>query len=185
MTIVNSVPAFSTAFTAFKAIVSAIIAASQQEDSVTSGIATDKKVSKQSLSQLAADIAAPIFAYASSIDNNTLKRRLIFRSQICTKQKTICLHPVVRTFMMQAQQILLPSQPLAPQPLCSLLYKQLPAKSTYARNAAALKKAIRENMKTLFKNADKILKEQMDKTLVGFKTLHLDFYSLTKQTASS
>ena len=48
MPIVSTVAAFATAFTAFKANVAAIIASAQQEDQVTKGIATDKKVSKKS-----------------------------------------------------------------------------------------------------------------------------------------
>jgi len=78
MTIVNTVLAFATTFTAFKAIITALLSASQQEKAVTSGIVTDKKVSKKTLARLAADIAAPLFAFASGTNNNTLKAQANF-----------------------------------------------------------------------------------------------------------
>ena len=76
--IVANVPAFETTLNAFNVKVSAIIAATQQEDLVTKGITVDKSEAKKRLCSLTTDIAAPIFAYASSTSNNKLKQEVNF-----------------------------------------------------------------------------------------------------------
>lgn len=48
------------------------------------------------------------------------------------------------------------------------------------RNAAALKVTLRKNIKNLIKETDKVLKEQMDKTVIGFKTANPNFVSTYK-----
>ena len=54
------------------------------------------------------------------------------------------------------------------------------AKVLTPRNSAAQKKTIRENLKKLIAEVDTVLKEQMDKTVVGFKAAHPDFVSTYK-----
>ena len=54
------------------------------------------------------------------------------------------------------------------------------AKVPDPRNAAAQKATIRANLKNLIKEADQILKLQLDKTVLGFKTSNPDFVSTYK-----
>ena len=76
--IVATVPAFTTALTAFNSKLSAIISTAQQEDLVTKGITVNKTEAKKTLCQLAADVAAPIFAFGSAGADNKLKQEVNF-----------------------------------------------------------------------------------------------------------
>lgn len=184
MIIVNTVPAFATAFTAFKANVAAIIANAQQEDQVTKGIAVDKKVGKRTLAKLAADIASPIFAYAASVNDNTLKAQVNFSFTDIYEAKDE-LMPVRCQNIHDAGVVHLVA--LAPFGITAPLLASLQtaiisykSKVPTPRNAAADKKTIRLNQQNLFTATDLILKEQMDKTLAGFKAANPDFVNTYK-----
>ncbi len=184
MPIVNTVPAFATAFTAFKANVTALIANAQQEDQVTKGIATDKQVGKKSLAQLGTDVGALIYAYASSINDNTLKAQVNFSFSDLLASKDELL-PVRCQNIHDAGTAHLAA--LAPfgvtAPILTSLQNTIIAyklKVPTPRNAAADKKTIRLNQKNLFTATDLILKEQMDKTLAGFKASNPDFVNTYK-----
>lgn len=184
MPIVSTVAAFATAFTAFKANVAAIIASAQQEDQVTKGIATDKKVSKKTLAQLGADVAAPIFAYASSINDNTLKEQVNFSVSDLFEAKDELLpvrcqniHDAGTTHLLALADFGITAPLLASLQTTIIAYK---LKVPTPRNAAADKKTIRLNQKNLFAATDLILKEQMDKTLAGFKAANPDFVNTYK-----
>ena len=69
-------PAFTAAFAVFTAHISNIISTVSSWTQVITGVAIDKTVAKKNLSQSATDIAALVFAYASSINNNTLKQQV-------------------------------------------------------------------------------------------------------------
>ncbi|HRH50388.1 MAG TPA: carboxypeptidase regulatory-like domain-containing protein [Panacibacter sp.] len=184
MPIVSTVPAFATAFTAFKANVTALIANAQQEDQVTKGITTDKKVSKKTLAQLGADVAAPIFAYASSINDNTLKAQVNFSFSDLFKAKDELLpvrcqniHDAGTAHLLALADFGITAPLLASLQTTIIAYK---LKVPTPRNAAADKITIRLNQKNLFTATDLILKEQMDKTLAGFKAANPDFVNTYK-----
>ena len=92
-TITATVPAFAPTLTAFNTLISAIISTAQQETLVSTGIAIDKSVAKKNLCQLAADVAAPIFAYASSINDNKLKQQVNFSASDLLRSKDDELAP--------------------------------------------------------------------------------------------
>ena len=184
MPIVSTVPAFATAFTAFKADVAAIIASAQQEDQVTKGITTDKQVNKKTLAQLGADVAAPIFAYASSISDNTLKAQVSFSfSDLLAAKDEILpvrcqnIHDAGTSNLVALADFGITAPLLASLQTTIIAYK---LKVPTPRNAAADKKTIRLNQKNLFAATDLILKEQMDKTLAGFKAANPDFVNTYK-----
>ena len=182
--IVATVPAFATTLTAFNSKVSAIISTAQQEDLVTKGIAVDKSVAKKTLCQLAADVAAPIFAFASASANNTLKQEVNFSFSDLFKTKDDILAPRCQNFKDLGTANL---AALAPYGLTAASLTALQttidgyqAKVPTPRNSSAQKKTIRENLKKLIAEAGTVLKEQMDKTVVGFKSAHPDFVSTYK-----
>ena len=182
--IVATVPAFATTLTAFNSKVSAIISTAQQEDLVTKGITVDKSVAKKTLCQLATDIAAPIFAFASASSNNTLKQEVNFSFSDLLKTKDDILAPRCQNIKDLGTANL---AALAPYGLTAASLTALQTtidgyqvKVPTPRNSAAQKKTIRENLKKLIKEADTVLKEQMDKTVVGFKAAHPDFVSTYK-----
>ena len=184
MPIVSTVPAFATAFTAFKANVAAIIANAQQEEQVIKGITTDKQVGKKTLAQLGADVAAPIFAYASSINDNTLKAQVSFSFSDLLAAKDELLPVRCQNIHDAGTANLVALTPFGiTAPLLASLQSTIIAyklKVPTPRNAAADKKTVRLNQQNLFTATDLILKEQMDKTLAGFKAANPDFVNTYK-----
>ena len=182
--IVATLPAFQTTLNAFNVKVSAIIAATQQEDLVTKGITVDKSEAKKSLCRLTTDIAAPIFAYASASANNKLKQEVNFSYSDLLRTKDDVMAPRCQNIkdLATANLAALASYGLTAAGLTALQTEidTYQAKVPTPRNSAAQKKTIRENLKKLIKEADTVLKEQMDKTVVGFKAAHPDFVSTYK-----
>ena len=151
--IVAAVPAFATTLTAFNSKVSAIISTAQQEDLVIKGITVDKAVAKKILCQLAADVAAPIFAFASAGANNTLKQEVNFSFSDLLKTKDDILAPRCQNIKDVGTANL---AALAPYGLTAASLTALQttidgyqAKVPTPRNSAAQKKTIRENLKKL------------------------------------
>ena len=182
--IVATLPAFATTLTAFNAKISAIISTAQQEDLVTKGITVDKAEAKKTLCRLAADIAAPIFAFASAGSNNQLKQEVNFSFSDLLKTKDDILAPRCQNIKDVGTANL---AALAPYGLTAANLTALQttidgyqAKVPTPRNSAAQKKTIRENLKKLIQETDTVLKEQMDKTVVGFKASNPDFVSTYK-----
>jgi hypothetical protein len=182
--IVIAVPAFETALNVFNVKVSAIIAATQQEDLVTKGITVDKSEAKKTLCRLTTDIAAPIFAYASSTANNKLKQEVNFSYSDLLRTKDDLMAPRCQNIkdLCTANLTALKPYGITAAGLDALQTEidNYQVKVPTPRNSAAQKKTIRENIKNLFKESDLVLKEQLDKTVVGFKTSNPDFVSTYK-----
>ena len=182
--IVATVPAFSTAFNSFKSKVAAIIATVQQEDLVTKGVTIDKSEAKKTLCKLAADIAAPIFAFASSTNDNTLKQEVNFSYSDLFKSKDDQLAPRCQNIHDAGTSNLaaLASYGITASTLTTFqtTIDNYQTKVPTPRNAAVLKVTIRTNLKNLIKETDKVLKEQMDKTVVGLKATNPDFVTTYK-----
>ena len=177
--IVATVPAFSTSFNSFKSKVAAIIATVQQEDLITKGVTIDKSEAKKTLCQLAADIAAPIFAFASANNDNRLKQEVNFSYSDLYKSKDDQLAPRCQNIHDASTTNLAALTPYGITAATLTTFQttidNYKTKVPTPRNAAALKATIRTNLRNLIKETDKVLKEQMDKTVVGFKTTNPDF----------
>ena len=183
-TIVASIPAFQSAVNSLNAKITSIIATAQQEDLVTKGITIDKAEAKKTLCQLAADVAAPIIAYAAATKNNQLLKEVSFTYSDLFKTKDDQLAPRCKNISDAAQANL---AALTPYGISAATVTTLQntidnyqSKVPDPRNAAAQKVTIRTNLKNLIKEADTVLKLQMDKTIVGLKTTHPDFVSAYK-----
>lgn len=176
--------AFSTAFNSFKSKVAAIIATVQQEDLVTKGVTIDKSEAKKTLCQLAADIAAPIFAFASSTNDNKLKEEVDFSYSDLFKSKDDQLAPRCQNIHDAGTTNLAALAPYGITAATLTTFQttidNYQAKVPTPRNAAALKVTIRTNLRNLIKETDKVLKEQMDKPVVGLKTTNPNFVTTYK-----
>jgi hypothetical protein len=177
--IVKTVPAFETALNVFNVKLSAIIAATQQEDLVTKGITVDKSEAKKTLCRLTTDIAAPIFAYASATANNKLKQEVNFSFSDLLRTKDDVMAPRCQNIkdIGTANVDALKPYGITAAGLDALQTEidNYQVKVPTPRNSGAQKKTIRENIKNLIKETDIVLKEQLDKTIVGFKATNPDF----------
>ena len=183
-TIVSTIKAFQTAAGTLNTTIASIIATAQQEDLITKGITIDKAEAKKTLCQLAADIAAPIVAYAAATKNNKLLKEVNFTHSDLIRTKDDQLGPRCQNIYDggKANEAALKDYGITATTLDTLLttINNYQAKVPDPRNAAAQKATVRANLKNLIKEADQILKLQMDKTVLGFKTSNPDFVKTYK-----
>lgn len=183
-TIVATIPAFQTAAGTLNTTIASIIATAQQEDLITKGITIDKAEAKKTLCQLAADIAAPIVAYAAATKNNKLLKEVNFTHSDLIRTKDDQLAPRCQNIYnaAKANETALKDYGITAATADTLLttINNYQAKVPDPRNAAAQKATVRANLKSLIKEADQILKLQMDKTVLGFKTSNPDFVKTYK-----
>lgn len=183
--IVASVPAFGKILDSFNANISAILALTQQEDLATKGITLDKATAKKMLCQLAADIAAPIFAYASTTGDNKLKQEVKFTAAELLRSKDDILGPRCQNIKDKGAENVAALKPwgITDTSLEALqtAIDGYQSKTPTPRNSTAQKKTIRNNIKKLFAETDLLLKEQLDKVVVGVKISNPDFYATYKE----
>ena len=173
--------AFATALTSFKANITSIISATSLESQIITGIAADKAVAKKNLCQSATDIGAIIFAYASANNNNTLKNSIAYSFTDLHRLKDDMLAPAVENIYNAANDnsAELSNYGITPAILATFR-STIDAYSNSVpkpKTAKATKSTQTANIKALVKSTDDILKNQMDKLVVTFKTTNPDFVS--------
>lgn len=182
--IVATIKAFQTAAGTFNNTIASIIATARQEDLVTKGITIDKAEARKTLCRLAADIAAPIVAYAAATKNNKLLNEVNYTHSDFIRTKDEQLAPRCQNIYhaAKANEAALIDYGITTTTTDTLLatINNYQAKVPDPRNATAQKSTIRANLKNLIKEADQILKLQMDKTVLSFKTSNPDFVKTYK-----
>ena len=179
--IVTTVPAFETALTAAKTKLAAIVTTAQLEAQVIAGIAMDKEQLRSNLCQQARDMASVVFAYASSINNNELKEQVNFSFTDLRRLRDDQLAPVAQNIYNAANDNLVALATYGiTAPILTTYQDSIDDYQAVVpgpRNATSLRATYKANLKTLFADTDTILKLQMDKIAVQFKTTNPDFYN--------
>jgi Carboxypeptidase regulatory-like domain len=177
--ITKNMPAFVAATVDFKAKVAELNGTTQLRSTVLTGITTDKNAFRQNLGTQAADVAGIIFAFASVSGNNTLKQEVNFSLSKLVQGNE-------EAFVSRCQNIhakgvenlaALADYGITQQKLTGLAtaITDYVAKSPNARTAKSNRKTLTANLSDLFKQADTILKERLDKLIVVFRADHPDF----------
>lgn len=180
-TIIFTVPAFDALFTILKAKLSTLKGIVAFENQVITGIATDKKVLKVTLCDMACNIAAVVSAYAVSINNNELKEAMSLQPSECkatedgeVEGKCQNIHDGAN-----AHIAALATYGITAGMLSTLqdTIDDYAAKVAGPRNAISNRAAKKTARKNLFKEIDSLLKTQMDKIAVQFKAANIGFYN--------
>ncbi len=184
--IIASTPAFQTAFNKFKARIAAISSTAQQKSAALTGIAADKKNSKQILCKLAADIAGVIYAYASATNNETLKQEMNLPVTTLLRTRDEALAPRCQNIHDRAQSNAraLNEYGIKPDQLTDLqtAIDNYSAETMKPRTAVSNRKTATANLAALFKETDDILKNQMDKLIELYRADHPDFVNTYFET---
>lgn len=179
--IISPVVAFLGIYNAFKAKLTTFLITVASEAEVISGITIDKTVAKQNLSQNAADIAAITYAYASSINNNDLKQSANFAYSDLFRIKDDLLAPTCQNIHDVTFNVLVALADYGiTAPMLTAFQDNITAYASSVpkpRNAKNLKETYSENIKLQIKDIDKLLKDEMDKTIRIFKPTHPDLIS--------
>lgn len=177
--IIEKMPAFVAAFNNFKAIIAEINNTTQKTSTVLKGIAVDKNASRQALGIKASDAAGMIFAFASAAANNTLKQEVNFSlSKLLAGNEDLFISRCQNIHAKGLENLsALKDFGISEQTLSELktAIDEYIAKSPKTRTAKSNRMTMNANLTALFKQADTILKEQMDKLVVGVRASHPDF----------
>ncbi len=177
--LVAEIPALETAITRLKTKVVAIGITGQQEDLIISGVAVDKAMARKKLSIMGADIATLVFTYAVEINDQQLMKEVNYSATALKKTKDDQLPLRLKNIYDKAKENLTALEPfgLNIQLLTSFneLLDTYKDKVPNPRRAASAKKNIKANLTQLFKEADEILKLQVDKRMVALKYSYPDF----------
>ena len=179
--IVAILPAYQTSYHLFRSKITAISEAMQKEDLVTKGITIRKAQAKKMLCKFASEVASPIFAYAEITSNSQLKKEVSFSYSKLVQTKDESLSPRIKNIFDVATDNLAQLASYGISAITLQEFQQLIDAYSSAvpdpRNASAVKKTVRENIKNLMKESNSILKNQMDKSIVMLKKEHPDFVS--------
>jgi len=175
-----AIAAYGTTLTAFKAKVTAITTTGQLEAQVISGITISKADLKKALCTSTTGVAAALFAYASSISDAELKEKANYSYSDLFKLKDDELPLIVQNIHDEANTVVASLTPYgitaATLTAFQALIDQYSNKVSAPRNAKAQRAAYMEQLLTLFKEADAMLKNQLDKVALQLKPTQPDFY---------
>ncbi|HQU86846.1 MAG TPA: carboxypeptidase-like regulatory domain-containing protein [Pyrinomonadaceae bacterium] len=176
-----TITALATAIAAFKAIIAQIGETDELVGANLTGIAADKENSKQFLAQFASDIAAIIKAYASATKNQILKAEINFPVTKLTRLRdesltTACRLIHTRTVENAAE---LKDFGITNSKITELdtAINEYTAKTQNPRTAVVKRSTQTANLVQLFKQADEILKDQIDGLMKNFRTSNPDIYN--------
>ncbi|MEQ1796898.1 MAG: hypothetical protein ABL872_03035 [Lacibacter sp.] len=182
--ITATVPAFATQATALRTIYENIVTAAQNEAQAITGITMDKTQLRKSLCEQAATVAAAVFSFAAASNNNQLKEEVNYPISELTRLRDEMLVPICNNIL-SAATINIAS--LTTYGVTGATTGDLEdAIEDYAemialpRNAVTQRSAYTATIRNLFKDGDAILKLQMDKLALQFKTANLQFYNTYK-----
>lgn len=179
--LVNTIPALAATKNNFSQKIQAIATASGQQQSVTTGITTDKKLLKRTLVENVLIIAGALNAYASQTNNNQLLDDVNHSRTKLLETRNEQLAPLCQTIHGHAVAHL---SALAAFDITSLHLSTLQthinnyrAKSQEPRIAVVAKKTATGVMARTFAQTDKLLRYEMDKLILWFKKSEPDFFN--------
>lgn len=183
-TITATVPAFATVATSLRTVYNNIITAAQQEAEAIAGVTMDKAETRNLLCTEAANIAAAVYAYATSQGDNELKEQVNLSFTKLQKTKDELLVPTCNIIHQKATLSLasLTAYGITSTKLSDFqdLIDEYAAQIPGPRNAVSVRAAARTAISNHFKQADQILKQQMDKLALQFQAANPEFYNAFK-----
>ncbi len=175
---VAAIPAFANSATQLNGIIVAIRSANQVQENMGTG-STNKKMAKQNLVDLTCIVAGGVFAYASSIGNGNLKAQTKITPTALAQSKDEVLPQRCTDILAIAtanQAAIIPFG-ITPAILTALQSAISDYNATITDPAIikSKKKVATQNLTALFKQAETLLKEQMDKTVLLLKSTDAGF----------
>jgi hypothetical protein len=178
--VISATPAFQNAFTVFKTKIATIDTTGQQKNTPLKGITVDKENLKQTLCQRASDVANIVYAFAAATSNSALKEEVNFPISKLARMKDTELAQICRQIHDKAFANKVPLQlnyGLTPQMLTDLqaAIDAYAAATPKPRTAMSQRKTLNASLRQLFKEADEVLLDQMDRLVVTFRESNPDF----------
>ena len=174
------VPAFQTALTAFETVVGQINDTMQMEANNITGFTSEKLQLKTSLSDQAANLSAALFAFASATNNIQLKEQFSFSYSDIKRLSDEMLAPTCANIRdaLNANITALAAYGVTAANVTDLqtAITNYKVKIVSPRNALNQRSAYSIALNNFFVQANEILKDQLDKMALQFKTSAVGFY---------
>jgi hypothetical protein len=179
--IISTISALAAAVAAFKAKIADIISTEQLTSISLSGITVAKSNSKLALSQIAADIAAVIAAYAVATVNTTLEAEVNYSFYKLKRMRDEQLAPACQTIHDRAveHQSELKDYGISAAKIAELqtAIADYAAKTPNPRTALGSRKTQTAHRRELLRQAEALLKKQIDKLIKNFRITESEFYN--------
>jgi len=178
--IAATVPAFVTIISALRAKRNSIqIIIGPQTTNIT-GVAQDKNTLRIALCEITFSIISPARAYALSIGNNTLAQSLRKTLSQLKQINDDSIAPICQNYYNTLNPLIVPLAPFGISPTVMTAFQQAindysltPADPILAKQNISV---LTSNLKTLFSEARKIVREQIKTIAISFKPNNPDFY---------
>ena len=181
---VATVQSFQTALTSLIAIVNQIHDTLQMQDNVITGIATDKRAMRAALCKQAANLGGVISAFATSTNNNELKEQVNFPVSELSRLKDEVLvarcSNIYNALNANVTALANSGITAATATTFQTAIDAYNAKIATPRNAVSLRSAHAKSLTQLFREANGILRMQMDKLAIQFIPTAANFYTAYK-----
>jgi hypothetical protein len=183
-TTVATVPSFQTALTALVTIVNQIHDTLQMQDNVITGITTDKRAMRAALCKQASNLGGVITAFATTTNNNELKEQVNFPVSELNRLKDEVLiarcSNIYDALNANVSALANSGVTAATVTAFETAIDAYNAKIATPRNAVSLRSAHAKSLTELFREANGILKMQMDKLAIQFIPTAGSFYTAYK-----
>jgi hypothetical protein len=180
----SSTPAVAAIRNNFSGKIQAILSASGSQQSLTTGIATDKKALKHKLAASATVVVGIVHAYAVVSHDYQLMAEVDFSRNQLFKKRDVVLPQICRLIYDRAHAnfAALSGYGLKLLHLSSLQndIDRFETGSSAPRVALVNKQAITKSIALAFREADKLLKFQIDMMMMRLKTTQPEFYNTYK-----
>ena len=178
-TIWNKYLPFTDAFGRFETIFNGIDSYAQVQTLITKGVANDKQNSKDAIATKATDLCGIVRAYASKNNNQTLKKAVDYKFTLLRRKRDTLFVDTIKTIANQVEENLfnLADYNITATDLTELnnLIKNFNTILSSPRSKTTVRKNATKQLSVLFKEADTILKEELDGLVSNFKATNPDF----------
>ena len=180
----SDLPAIVNTFNKFENIISEIDVQRQIQEGVTSGVTESKHKEEEEMTQITLQIAANVYAYASLINDHELKNRVNYSPSTLRNARDTILKDICQSVHDAASEVVseLGDYGVTPETLekqqkeiddfVDMIAKPRTAISTRATATARLEDLINEG--------NDLLRDQLDKLMVNYKTSEPVFYNMYK-----
>lgn len=170
---------FTDAFNRFEVIFNGIDNYAQVQTLITKGVADDKQNSKDAIATKATDLCGIVRAYASKNNNQTLKKAVDYKFTSLRRKRDTLFVDTIKTIANQIEENLsnLVDYNISAIDLVELnnLLKGFNTILSSPRGKTTVRKNATTRLSVLFKEADTILKEELDGLVSNFKDANADF----------
>ncbi len=185
---ITAIPVFETVLNELKELISTIHSKASEEQHNIKGLAVLKSAHRQQLIHAGLNLAGSVFVYATTINDEDLKRQFKLNYSELNRLKDASLGPacefIIRT-VIDLKNELTPFG-ISDANICAAqtALSEYEGSVMAPRNAINDRVAVSGSIKELFKSADQVLKDRMDRLAVQFNNIDVTFYETYKRTRS-